>query len=281
MRFFCKWGLLSFREEGVAEAEGLGEGGDVVHAVQIGAVSGGQQAEGYGGQGIQDGSGGAGEDVADEALAGQGGEDGAVADAELLQVAQEGEVVLGGFAESESGVQADAGGGDAGGFCCGHAFFKKGAYFCHDIVVLRVLLHGGGRALHVHEDDAAGGVLRAELQHGGVGEAGDVVDDVDAGLQGCGSGFRSAGVDGEQGLRVAGAQGCYQGDSAAYFFLRRGGGGAGAGGFPADVDDVCAFLQQFIGMGQRGVQGVVLPAVGEGIRRGVQDTDDGGGEKQN
>lgn len=33
-------------------------------------------------------------------------------------------------------------------------------------------------------------------------------------------------------------------------------------------------------MGQRGVQGVVLPAVGEGVRCGVQDADDGGGEKQ-
>ncbi len=270
----CRWQVISSSAveglgEGVAQGEGVVQGGDVVHAVEVGATVGCEQGEGDSGQGAGFGELGVMEDFADEAFAGEGHHEREVVHAQFAQVADEGEVVLGGFAEADAGVQTDALRVDAAllGLC--YAPGEEVAHFGDNVLILRGLLHGGGGALHVHEDDAAG-LLGAEGSHVGIGQAADVVHDVGAGLQGgCGDGG-VAGVDGDAGGGVALPEGGNDGEDAAHFLILGYRGGAGAGGFAADVDDVGPLVQHALGVLLGGGCGGVLPAVGEGVGGDVE-----------
>ena len=253
----------------MAQGEGVVQGGDVVHAVEVGAVVGGEEGEGDGGQGAGFGELGVMEDFADEAFAREGHHEREVAHAQFAQVADEGEVMLGGFAEADAGVQADALWGDAIPLGLSDALGEEVAHFGDNVLIMRGLLHGGGGALHVHEDDAAG-LLGAEGSHAGIGQTADVVHDVGADSQGgCGDGGVT-GVDGDAGGGVALPEGGNDGENAAHFLILGHRGGAGAGGFAADVDDVCALVQHALGVLQGGSCGGVLPAVGEGVGGDVE-----------
>ena len=93
------------------------KGGNIVHTVKIGPVMGGKKAHHGSGEGGRFGEVGVMEDFAEETFAGECHEEGAVCNAQGFEVADEGEVVGGGFAESDAGVEANAGGGYAGRFC--------------------------------------------------------------------------------------------------------------------------------------------------------------------
>ncbi len=253
----------------MAQGEGVVQGGDVVHAVEVGTTVGGEEREGDGGQGAGFGKLGVMQELADEAFAGEGHHEREVAHAQFAQVADEGEVVLGGFAEADAGVQADALRVDAIPLGLCYAPGEEVAHFGDNVLIMRGLLHGGGGALHVHEDNAAG-LLGAEGSHAGICQAADVVHDVGACLQcGCGDGG-VAGVDGDAGGGVALPEGGNDGEDAAQLFVLCHRGGAGAGGFAADVDDVCALVQHALGVLQCGGGGAVLPAVGEGVGGDVE-----------
>lgn len=209
-------------------------------------------------------------EAGEHGLAGNANEEGAVGDAEAWQVAEELKVVFEGLAEAESGVEDDACGVDAGVGEDVEPAFEEGTDFGDDVVVSGVLLHGGGGASHVHDDEASGG-FGGELDHAGIAtEAGDVVDDVGSGGE-CGTGDGGFhGVDGEEGAGL-GADGADDGDDSPDLFLGRDGFGTRAGGFAAEVEDVGAFGEEVEGVfdGAAGVEEAA--SIRKGIRGDVND----------
>ena len=192
---------------------------DVVNAVEIGAVLGGEEAHDGSGEGGGFGQGGVCQDFPEESFAGECHEEGAMGYAQRFQMANEGEVVGGCFAETDAGVQADAGGCNAGLLCQGESLFKEGAHLGYDIVVMRGNLHGLRGALHVHEDDAAG-LSCTQGPHFSRGQAGDIINDVGPGGK-CSSCDRGvACVDGKECGGKFSAQGSNDGGGAVLFFLR-------------------------------------------------------------
>ena len=88
------------------------------------------------------------------------------------------------------------------------------------------------------------------------------------------------GVYGEDGAGPFFQDGCDDGEDAGLFFVGGEGGGVGAGGFAADVEDVCAFVEHLYGLGE-GAFGDVFgrveeAAVGEGVGGDVEDAHDDG-----
>ena len=69
---------------------------------------------------------------------------------QIGQVAHELDIVLEVFAEADAGVEYDAFGADAGGLAGLGTGFQVACHFAYHILVLRVVLHGFGQALHVH-----------------------------------------------------------------------------------------------------------------------------------
>jgi hypothetical protein len=123
----------------------------------------------------------------------------------------------------------------------------------------------------VHEDHATP-TLGAERGHLGVGEAGDVVDDRSARIQGRGSDRRLVGVDrhGGPGRR----RGPHDGNDPLDLLLGRHRRPVGNVRFAADLDQVSARgepLRDAIGGSRRRP---ILTLVGERVRRGVDDRDD-------
>lgn len=243
-------------------------------AVDVGALFAEPGGEGDGGPVAVGDAFEAGEE-GEHGLAGDADEEGAVGDAEVGEVAEEVQVVVEGFAEAEAGVEDDACGVDAGVGEDVQSAFEIGADFGDDILVSGVLLHGGGGAAHVHDDQAGGG-FGGELDHAGVAtEAGDVVDDVGSGGEG-GAGDRGFhGVDGEEGAGLA-ADGADDGNDAADFFFSGDGFGAGAGGFAAEVEDVGAFGEEVEGVFDSAAGVEEAAAVGEGVRGDIDDAHDEG-----
>ena len=137
-------------------------------------------------------------------------------------------------------------------------------------------VHGLGVAAPVlaDVDDAGTG---DEAVHGRVGQAaGDVVDDVGAGVDG---GLGGGGVDGvHRDDRAAVAIVGTVGEKCAHH--RQDAGdlsvdvdplGAGTGGLPADVDDVGALGDELTGVGHSGLGIGPTAAVGEGVGGDVED----------
>jgi hypothetical protein len=118
---------------------------------------------------------------------------------------------------------------------------------------------------------AGGGEVRVP------GEAADVVDDLCTEVDGETRGFGFVGVDRNAGAGAGAEDGFDDGEYALLF----GGGGfggavAGAGGFAADVEDVCTFIEE----AERMVDGLVVmekeATVGEGVWCDVEDGHDEG-----
>ncbi len=121
--------------------------------------------------------------------------------------------------------------------------------------------------------------------HGWVPEvAADVVDDLGSGFDGAAGGGGVEGVDGEDGAGMLFEDGFDDGEDAGLLFVGGEWMGVGAGGFAADVEDVGAFVEHFLGLlegsfgGVRG--GVEEAAVGEGVGSDVEDAHDEGSATQ-
>ena len=108
----------------------------------------------------------------------------------------------------------------------------------------------------MHEDDSAvergagGGHLRVPEV------AADVVDDLGSGFDGCAGGGGVEGVDGEDSGWFCIQDGCDDGEDAGLLFIGGEWGGVGAGGFAADVEDVCSFVDHLEGLGEGAFGGV-------------------------
>src|ERR1700712_5768426 len=110
--------------------------------------------------------------------------------------------------------------------------------------------------------------------------AADVVDDLGSGFDGkerCG---RVEGVDGEDGFGFVLEDGCDDGEDAGLLFFGGERSRVGAGGFAADVEDLCALFEHLQGVGESpvggGFGGVEVAAVGERVGGDVQDANDDG-----
>lgn len=84
------------------------------------------------------------------------------------------------------------------------------------------------------------------------------------------------GVDREDSLGAVDANGFEDGQEAGLLFGRRELGGAGAGGFSADVENVCAAIEQVEAVLDGGVEAEELAAIGEAVGRDVEDAHDEG-----
>jgi len=180
------------------------------------------------------------------------------------------EIVLVCFPEADAGVEADAVGGDAHFDQNIAALFEVAVDIFDDIVVARVVLHGLGRALHVHGTNGGLG-FGGESWHGWVAfEAGDVVDDFCPGFDSSFSNFGFGGVDRYREINTAG-EGFDDGDDTVEFLLSGDGIGMGPSAFAADVEDVCAVVGQLEGLLNRCLGREELTAVGKTIGSDVDD----------
>lgn len=226
-------------DDGLGHAHGFGVGADVVDANDVGTALAGEAGEGdRGPESIFEVA--AFESFGDHGFSGDTDEQGAVAEGEVGQVLHEGEVVLLILAKPEAGVESDALRVDALALELSESLGKVIADLADDVIVVRTLLHGLGRAGHVHDDETGLGSC-GKAGHGGVAtESGHVVEDVGSGIQrGTGDGGLH-GIDGDEGLRL-GTNGADDRDDATEFLRLIDGLGSGAGGLAADVEDVGPF----------------------------------------
>ena len=230
-----------------------------------GAAEGGEGESG--GEAVGD-FGGAGE-FCEEGLAGDAKEEGAIMEAQLRHPLDEGKIVGNGLSKADSRIEYDLLGRHAAGYGGVKRLSKKFPDFAHNILIGGSLLHGGGLSLHVHEDEACAGG-GDEGGHGGIAKAADVIDDVDAGLEGGGGDLGLAGIDGK-GAGSLRSELPDDGEDAGDFLLRGDGGGAGAGGLASDVDNIRTLGFHAAGVLDGGARIKELAAVRKGIYGYIQD----------
>ena len=201
---------------------------------------------------------------------------------ELVEAGEDGVVFVESLAEAQAGIEDDPVAGDArcgGGF---EAFFKlrdderenfagSEGRKCGPIL---------GAASGVHEDGSAA-ELGAGGRHAGIPEvSADVVDDLGSGFDGEAGGAGVEGVDGQDGFGVVLPDGFNDRECTGLLFVCCERVGVGAGGFAADVEDICAFSEHLSCLFKGAFWGVLgrveEAAVGEGVGCDVQDAYDEG-----
>ena len=138
---------------------------------------------------------GGGGDLREEGFAGNSEQQGAAGRREGRELLEKREVVLQCFPEADAGIEAEACGIDAERGEIGETVYEKAADIFGDIGIGGGVLHVGGCALHVHDNDSA---IRGSTDGGHFrigGETGDVVDDVGTGGERFAGDGRFRGVD--------------------------------------------------------------------------------------
>ena len=176
------------------------------------------------------------------------------------------------FGEPEPGIDDDARTFDTGVGRRVDAHAELAAHFSHDIVVRGPRLHVRARPARVHDDVRASG-RGNDLHHRGVSRAtAHVVDNrrtgVESGL--CNDRARRVDAHDNTGSREL----THDRDHPVGFDLWFDPLGARPGGLAADVDDVRAGCNELEGVRDRRGPVGVPPAIGEGVRCDIQDTDD-------
>ena len=183
--------------------------------------------------------------------------------------------MLPGLPEPDAWVDDQVLGRDTGGLRGPGAFQQEGAHLLDHVLVARVLLHGRGRALHVHEDERYPAGRRHPEHARVVASGGDVVDERCTGSESRLRDVGPGGVDADRDVRgQAGAQALDDAEDAPRLFRRRHRQGPGARRFAADIDDIGALLDHAERVIDRGPWFREPPAVGEAIGGEVQDPDD-------
>lgn len=188
---------------------------DVVDSDHVGALSSDGDGDSDGAEGsFFDG---AAENFGEEAFAGVADQNGAIEVAQGTDVREQVDVVLGGFPEADSGVGDDSFASDAGLLQCVQAGGQEAADVVHDVVVMRIGLHGLRRAENVHADHAAVGLGADVDDFGFEPQAGDVVDDVGTGGEGLSGDFGFCRVDRDQSVSCLSNLSDDVDDSAEFF----------------------------------------------------------------
>ena len=215
------------------------------------------------------------QDVAEEGFARRAGDQWLTQGAQEVQAAQQVQVVRHRLAEPESGVQEDALPVDAGPHRGAQAPAQEPVHVVHDVVVRRCPLHGAGRSLHVHQHHR-GTPVGDQRRHVRVEAQGaDVVHHDGAGVEGGGGDVGAPGIHRHPRL-VAPDDLADHRHHAGALFRRRYGQRPRARGLAAHVDQVGALRQHHLGTRQRLLGFTIQPAVGERVRRDVQNAHDAG-----
>ena len=213
---------------------------------------------------------------ADEAFAARAYENGCAQGLEVADVCEDGEVVGEAFAEAYAGIEGNSRRIDASGVAGRKPGSEVGFDLRDGVSVARVVLHGFGAPLRVHEDEIAAEARRSLQRVRAVCECADVVPDIAAGLDAGAGDFGLAGVDGEDrflvGVGEGGADGLDHGDGAAEFLSDINGLRARSRALAADVEDVGTLLHHAAGLGDGALDGGVAAAVAEAVGGDVEDT---------
>jgi hypothetical protein len=225
--------------------------------------------------------------ASEETLAGDGDENWKAESVEVAEAREKWIVFVEALAESESGIDDKRGAGDSVVESVADTGAELLANQGHDV------MFGGEKTPLVREsadvhDDGAAGALGDGAGHGWVpGEAADIVDNFNSGIDGYTGDRRFICVDGEDGFGALLFDGLDDGKDAGEFLLGRDGSGkgwgfvgcggnAGACGFAADVEDVGTFIEQGQAVSDGGLRIAVKATVGEGVGGDVEDSHDKG-----
>lgn len=208
---------------------------------------------------------------ADEKWAGEGREG--------FQPREKCEIVCGGFPKTNSWIEGDAHRVEAGRYRPLEGVSKKFPNLGDNIVVAWSRLHGSRRSLHVHHDHS-GTRLGGEGRHFRIpAQAGDIIDDVRASLQSSAGDKGFGGIDGNGNLGRA-AESLDDRKNAPGFLFGRNSLTAGAGGFPADVENFGSFGNEREALRAGGFGIEKLPAVRKRIGRGIHNAHDHGAARE-
>lgn len=179
--------------------QGLHDGGDIVNAEDVGSSSDASSNAGEG-AGVAFVRIGEVEDIPDDGFARNGQQDGAIEAMEFFEVAVNSEVVVALFGEVDARIEDDLVGVESGGDGELNFFFEEAVEFRHDVGPADMGVGDFGLPDAVH-DEQGGPVLGAEFGIAGIGQGGDVVEDVAAVGKDLFDDFGAPGVDGKQGWR--------------------------------------------------------------------------------
>src|SRR5262245_42384933 len=188
---------------------------------------------------------------------------------ESIESVDELEVLFGGLAEPDAGVEDDP----LPPRPATERFLDRPSqsadHFCEDVVDWRLLMHHSGRAARMHQNQR-GARLRRDLGHGGVEpESADVVDDLSPRSKRGPRDLTLSRVDGDRNSQPA-PQRFDHGHYAAYLFFGAYRLRSGPGRFAANIQNVRALGLDLEGAGDRALEIGVLPAVREGIGRHIE-----------
>jgi len=254
---------------GVVDFQSGGVGGDVVDAKNGGAAPYGHKADGDGAEHAAFGVALASQ-RADETFAGDSDDEGAAQSFEIAQAVQQRQIVFDCFSETDSRIDVEATGVNADVGAEPQAFFKKTEDVGHYVFVDGGFLHCFGRALHVHQHDAAGRPREKFRQCVVVTQGGYIVDQRCAFIEAGGCDFGGARIDTDR-QRIFGAKQFQYRQYAAELFGRGNLGAARSGRFSAYVKKGGAFSDIFQGAIESGVRIEEFSAVGETVGGDVED----------
>ncbi len=190
---------------------------------------------------------------------------------EGVSTAKQLQVLRGGLAETDAGVDGDPVTPDAGGQGEVDLPAKEIGNLGDDVAIHGPILHGRGRALHVHEHDGGASLSGEGRQGGVVAQSGDVVDAGGAGVEGGGGDLGPTRVDEDRGVEAGAADAGDDGHDSAPLLRRVDGIRARPRRLAADVEQVGAVGDQLPGAGDGGGRIQELPAVAERVGRHVDD----------
>ena len=177
-----------------------------------------------------------------------------------------------GLAKTDTRVKPDTIRLDAAGHCDVRTFGQIIAHLIDHILILGLVLHGLGLALHVHQHHR-----HAQLGRCGNrsvrAQSGDIIPDISAGLH-CRTGHIRLERIHRDACRCLFAQGLDHRDDAAQFLIRRHRFSARPGTFAAHINHVRAVGQHLQTAIHRTAQIHKGSAVGETVRRNVQNAHD-------
>ena len=150
------------------------------------------------------------------------------------------------------------------------SFLKESADVGDHVVVVRIKLHGGRRALHVHEHDARPEGSRHGSHFGVTCQAADVINDAGADGEALPGDLRLVGVYRDR-RQYSSRQFLHDRNDPLQFFLKGDWCGARPGRFTANVEDVRSLLDQRHAMRDCRVKCNEGAAVRETVRRDVDN----------